>query len=145
MNLDYLKKMKFLFILLISCVNKITLIPLEKTNGNPVLLISLDGFQANILDKFLKENPNSNFKKFSDSGVKANYMQPSFPTLTFPNHYTIVTGLYMENHGVTANTVYDSLYDEKLSFTGGGYLDKTNVKWWNQTEPIWLSAKNQVK
>lgn len=144
MNLDYLKKMKFLFILLLCIVNKTTLVPLKKNNGNPVLMISLDGFRADILDKFLNENPNSNFKKFANSGVKAKYMQPSFPTLTFPNHYTLVTGLYMENHGITANTIYDSLYDAKISFTGKNYLEKTNIKWWNQTEPIWLSAKNQV-
>lgn len=59
----------------------------------PTLMISLDGFRADKLDEFLRNNPDSFLQKeFVDVGVKADYMQPSFPTLTFPNHYTIVTG-----------------------------------------------------
>ncbi len=49
-------------------------------------MISLDGFRADKLDKFLRENPSSNLKKyFVDVGVKADYMIPSFPSLTFPS------------------------------------------------------------
>ena len=60
-------------------------------------MVSLDGFRADKLDEFLQENPNSNFqKRIVDVGVKADYMMPSFPSLTFPNHFTLVTGLYME-------------------------------------------------
>jgi predicted AlkP superfamily pyrophosphatase or phosphodiesterase len=52
----------------------------------PTLLISLDGFRADKLDTFLQENPSANIKKyFVDVGVKADYMIPSFPSLTFPS------------------------------------------------------------
>jgi predicted AlkP superfamily pyrophosphatase or phosphodiesterase len=52
----------------------------------PTLLISLDGFRADKLDTFLRDNPSANIKKyFVDEGVKANYMIPSFPSLTFPS------------------------------------------------------------
>ena len=59
---------------------------------NPVLLISLDGFRADKLDQFLNENPNSNLKSIADKGVRAEFMKPSFPSSTFPNHWTLVTG-----------------------------------------------------
>jgi len=71
-------------------------VPLKQTR-TPTLMVSLDGFRADKLDEFLQENPNSNFqKRIVDVGVKADYMMPSFPSLTFPNHFTLVTGLYME-------------------------------------------------
>jgi predicted AlkP superfamily pyrophosphatase or phosphodiesterase len=51
---------------------------------NPTLLISLDGFRADKLNDYIKNNPSTNFLKIIDYGVKADYMVPSFPTLTFP-------------------------------------------------------------
>ena len=59
----------------------------------PVLLVSFDGLRDDKLDSFLEQNPSSNFKKFIDSGVHADFMIPSFPSATFPNHWTIVTGI----------------------------------------------------
>ena len=66
---------------------------LSKYNRVPTLMISLDGFRADKLDSFLFNNPNSAFQKeFVELGVKSEYMLPSFPSLTFPNHFTLVTG-----------------------------------------------------
>lgn len=59
---------------------------------NPLLVISLDGLRADKLDEFIKENPSSTFKRISDNGLKADYMVPIFPSSTFPNHFTLVTG-----------------------------------------------------
>lgn len=110
----------------------------------PTLLISLDGFRAPSLEEFLRENPDSFLQKeFVEVGVKAEYMQPSFPTLTFPNHFTIVTGLYMESHGIVGNALYDPDYNKKINFLRDS--DSNDAKWWNKSEPIWLTAKNQVK
>jgi predicted AlkP superfamily pyrophosphatase or phosphodiesterase len=65
-------------------------------------------------------------------------MTPAFPSSTFPNHWTLVTGLYPESHGIVGNTVYDPVYDVKMK------LAKSNeVQWWNDTEPVWLTAKRQ--
>jgi predicted AlkP superfamily pyrophosphatase or phosphodiesterase len=70
-------------------------------------------------------------------------MAPSFPSLTFPNHFTIVTGLYPESQGITGNKVYDSDLDDKINFLAYRDANKLNPKWWNKSEPIWLTAKNQ--
>jgi predicted AlkP superfamily pyrophosphatase or phosphodiesterase len=104
--------------------------------------ISLDGFRADKLDEFLLNNPSSKFQTMMlNKGVKAEYMMPSFPSLTFPNHFTLVTGLYMENHGIVGNSFYDDNYREKVNLIRD-YKGKA-IRFWNATEPIWESAKKQ--
>ena len=62
-------------------------------NFTPTLLISFDGFRSSKLDEFLKENPNSTLQKqFVEKGIKAEYMKPAYPSNTFPNHYSMITG-----------------------------------------------------
>lgn len=73
----------------------------------PIILISLDGFR----NDYLENTHCPNLRDLADSGVRAKWMVPSFPTKTFPNHYTIVTGLYPENHGIVSNTMYDPEFD----------------------------------
>ncbi len=68
-----------------------------------VILISLDGFRYDYIDKYKPPTLNA----LAKDGVRAKWMIPSFPTKTFPNHYTIATGLYPEHHGIVANDVYD--------------------------------------
>ena len=67
-------------------------------------------------------------------------MVPSFPSLTFPNHYTIVTGLYPDHHGIVANNFYDPARKEKFSFAD----PKTNAdgSWYGGT-PLWALAEEQ--
>ena len=115
----------------------------ESRKNTPTLLISLDGLRASSLDQFLDENPHSFFnKEFVDKGLKAGFMKPSFTTLTFPNHYTLVTGLHIESHGIIGNTIYDPEKNQTVNFLGGKNSLDTN--WWDIAEPIWLTAKNQV-
>ena len=131
------------FLFIVISFHKVYSIPLKSVKRTPTLMISLDGFRAPSLDEFLKNNPNSNLNKyFVDAGVKADYMQPSFPTLTFPNHFTIVTGLYMESHGIVGNSYYDPDAGKKINFLSGS--DSLDPRWWSKAEPIWLTAKNQV-
>ena len=59
----------------------------------PLLLVSLDGMRADKFDAFVEQNPSCNFNRIIKNGLKADYMKPSFPSLTFPNHWTLVTGL----------------------------------------------------
>ena len=59
----------------------------------PLLVISFDGVQAEKFDEWLQKNPSSNFKKFISEGARAEFMVPSFPTKTWPNHMTLVTGM----------------------------------------------------
>ncbi|KAI9741626.1 MAG: ectonucleotide pyrophosphatase phosphodiesterase [Cirrosporium novae-zelandiae] len=100
------------------------------------ILISLDGFRADFLKRGLTPTLNS----FIDEGISPLYMLPSFPSVTFPNHFTLVTGLYPESHGVVGNTFWDpSLQDEFY------YTDTSNSmqpKWWD-AEPIWATLEKQ--
>ena len=129
--------LKYLMIMTVSSAPMIA-------KRTPTLLISSDGFRADYLDTFLKENPNSYLQKlFVEVGAKADYMLPSFPSLTFPNHYTLVTGLYMEDHGIVGNSFYDSKLKEKVNLIGD--TKSNSVRYWNNTEPIWESAKKQVR
>jgi predicted AlkP superfamily pyrophosphatase or phosphodiesterase len=77
----------YLSIVLNTCLKHVDTI-------NPLLVISIDGFQAAKLDKFLAEYPSSALAEIAKIGIRAKYMEPSFPTLTFPNHVTLVTGNY---------------------------------------------------
>lgn len=99
-----------------------------------VILISLDGFRYDYLDKY---RPPA-LLKMAANGVRAKWMIPSFPTKTFPNHYTIATGLYPQNHGIVENNVYD--FGEV--FTMSKRKEVENPRWWGG-EPVWVSAQKQ--
>lgn len=103
---------------------------------NPLLLISFDGF----MNEYLERNETPNFDTFIQSGVRAEYLIPVFPTKTFPNNYTIVTGLYPENHGVISNRFSDSKLNARFSF---GPVDSPNDERWWGGEPIWITAEKQ--
>ncbi|KAI8094959.1 alkaline-phosphatase-like protein [Gilbertella persicaria] len=69
-------------------------------------------------------------------------MSPSFPSITFPNHWTLVTGLYPEAHGIVANEFYDPAFQQ--TFIHKQPEISGDPKWWGG-EPIWITAKNQGK
>ncbi|XP_053394488.1 uncharacterized protein LOC123525750 isoform X2 [Mercenaria mercenaria] len=104
---------------------------------NPLLLVSLDGFQA----EYLLRNLTPTIEKLRDCGVHTPYMRAVYPTLTFPNHYTIVTGLYPESHGIVGNSMYDPHTNASFSI---GSKEKFNSAWWGG-EPLWVTAKKQGK
>lgn len=116
-----------------------------KSRRVPTLLISMDGFRADKLDQFLKSYPLSFMQReFVEKGVKAEYMMPSFPSLTFPNHWTLVTGKFIEHHEIVGNNVFDPYYGAngtKISLISDA--GSKDVKWWNSSDPIWLTAKDQ--
>lgn len=107
-------------------------------HSNPLLLISFDGF----MNEYIERNETPNFDQLISNGVKAEYLIPIFPTKTFPNHYTIATGLYAENHGIIANSFYDSKLDASFSY---GPVDPPNDERWWGGEPIWITAEKQGK
>ncbi|XP_046360522.2 ectonucleotide pyrophosphatase/phosphodiesterase family member 5-like [Haliotis rufescens] len=98
-----------------------------------LLLVSMDGFRYDYLDKV--ETPN--FDDFARHGVKLPYMNNSFVTKTFPNHYTMVTGLHEESHGITENHMYDPVFNSTFS------MRTHEPRWWNGGEPLWVTAKKQ--
>ncbi|KAG9540267.1 Phosphodiest-domain-containing protein, partial [Aureobasidium melanogenum] len=111
------------------------------TNGSSVfapttILISLDGFRAD----FLHRNITPSLNSFVRAGVSPEYMSPSFPSVTFPNHFTLVTGLYPEAHGVVGNSFWDPALKEDFYYTDPAR--SMQPKWWNG-EPIWVTAEEQ--
>jgi predicted AlkP superfamily pyrophosphatase or phosphodiesterase len=101
-----------------------------------VLLISIDGF----INEYVERNETPNLDHFMNNGVVAEYMIPVFPTKTFPNHWTLVTGLYTENHGIITNSFYD--YELEARFSYGPQGTPNDERWWGG-EPIWATAENQ--
>jgi len=99
-----------------------------------VLLVSIDGLRADALDRGITPN----LQRIIDGGARARWMAPSYPSLTFPNHYTIVTGLRPDHHGV----IHNSMQSERLGkFTLSDRAAVTNTAWWGG-EPIWVTAEN---
>jgi len=101
-----------------------------------VILISLDGFRFDYLQKYRPANLNA----LATDGVRAKWMTPSFPSKTFPNHYTIATGLYPQHHGIVENNMYDAGFN--AVFRLDDRKEVVNSRWW-LGEPIWVTAEKQ--
>ncbi|KAM6185128.1 bis(5'-adenosyl)-triphosphatase ENPP4-like [Rhynchocyon petersi] len=99
-----------------------------------LLLVSFDGFRADYLQNY--EFPH--LHNFIKEGVLVEHVENVFITKTFPNHYSIVTGLYEENHGIVANSMYDVA--TKKAFSDSNDKDPF---WWNAAEPIWVTNQLQ--
>lgn len=100
-----------------------------------VVLISLDGFHPDYLDRGVTPN----LAALARRGVRAQWMTPSFPTKTFPNHYTLVTGLLPDHHGIVSNNMLD---DELGPFRMSLRSAVRDARWWGG-EPIWVTAEQQ--
>lgn len=110
--------------------------PARITDLRPtVILISIDGYRWDYPDKY----PSPNLNALIRGGVRAE-MIPAFPTKTFPNHYTLVTGLYPGNHGIVANNMWDD--ELQARFTMSNRAAVTDARWWGG-EPIWVTARKQ--
>uniref|UniRef100_UPI00358F7477 ectonucleotide pyrophosphatase/phosphodiesterase family member 3-like isoform X2 n=1 Tax=Myxine glutinosa TaxID=7769 RepID=UPI00358F7477 len=112
----------------------------ECPNGfdqQPLILISLDGFRAEYMKTWYSLIPHLN--KLRKCGTSTNYMKASYPTKTFPNHYTIATGLYPEAHGIVDNSMYDVVFDAHFSLSSP---ERNEPRWWGG-QPIWLTAEFQ--
>ncbi|XP_064412173.1 ectonucleotide pyrophosphatase/phosphodiesterase family member 1 isoform X1 [Latimeria chalumnae] len=103
----------------------------------PVILMSLDGFRSEYLQTWGGLIPA--ITKLKNCGTHAPHMRPVYPTKTFPNHYSIVTGLYPESHGIVDNHIYDV---ERNATFRLKLQEKFNPSWY-QGQPIWLTAKYQ--
>ncbi len=101
-----------------------------------IILISVDGFRWDYTQK--ANTPNLDY--LIEHGVRAESLIPCFPTKTFPNHYSIVTGLYPENHGIVANNMYDPLRDKYFGLSNSEAIH--DPVWWGG-EPVWVTAEKQ--
>ncbi len=102
-----------------------------------VVLVSLDGFRWD----YAKRDGATHLLALGKEGVWApDGMMPSFPSLTFPNHFTIVTGLYPEHHGLVANNFYDPAKNERYAINDSAAV--TDGSWYSGT-PLWSLAESQ--
>lgn len=102
----------------------------------PLLLISLDGFHPDYLGRGLSPNLDA----LAAQGTRARWMTPSYPSLTFPNHYTLVTGLRPDRHGIVENSMFDPVLGQ---FTLSNRAAVEDGRWWAEGEPVWVSAERQ--
>jgi alkaline phosphatase D len=102
-------------------------------------MISFDGFRSDYLDWY--DTPNMD--RFTSEGVRAKGLIPVFVSKTFPNHYSIATGLYAENHGLIGNHFYDPLLDDDYSLSDRSKVEDPKFY---EGEPIWVTAeKNNIQ
>jgi len=112
-----------------ACAN----FPAHRAPPAPVLLVSIDGLGAGQYDPARMPH----LARIAREGVRAAAMVPAYPTLTFPNHYSIVTGLRPDRHGIVHNTMRDAAL-------GGFSLSNREAvgdrRWWGGT-PVWVAAE----
>ena len=112
---------------------QITITPVSTETRAPVtVLVSIDGFRPDYLDRGVTPNLNA----LAATGISA-AMRPSFPSKTFPNHWTLVTGLRPDRNGIVSNNMQDvARPDQKFTME-----NSKDPYWWNAAEPIWVTAE----
>lgn len=127
-------KLVIYLLLAIGCITKE--VRTRSLNPNPLLLlISFDGFRWD----YLHMHNLSNFNYLKLHGSHAEQILNSFATVTFPNHWTIATGVYEETHGILENEMFDPTLNETFNYVS----DKSQTaQWFGQNslvEPIWTT------
>ncbi len=126
-------------ILVLSTVLIITFQLFAQSNADNqpyLIIISLDGFRWDYPERYHL----AHFDSIAAIGVKAKSLQPCFPTVTFPNHYSMATGLYPENHGIVQNKFYDT--ELKQTYSIGDRNSVMDARFYGG-EPIWVTAEKQ--
>lgn len=104
------------------------------TERPKLLLLSFDGFRWDYIDRV----PMPNFKILMDDGVMVKQVENTYITKTFPNHYTLVTGLYSETHGIVANEMYDPVLNRSFSMETDSVYES---QWWDEAVPLWVTIQ----
>ncbi|XP_071111411.1 glycerophosphocholine cholinephosphodiesterase ENPP6-like [Haliotis cracherodii] len=107
-----------------------------------LLLILLDGFRWDYFDQGLNLPA---FTEIFRRGVRAQQLVPAYPPVSYPNHYTLLTGLYVESHGFVGNEMYDVTTGKTYSpwFDNLTAADRSFM--YDDSEPLWISAVKQNK
>ena len=143
--------MKFLFSRLLTLISSLAFIglgfvllaawPALAAERKPLLLlVSIDGFRADYLERGFTPN----LKRLALSGTHAERLTPVFPTITFPNHYSLVTGLYPDHNGIVNNTMVDPQIPSQV-FTLSSRTAIENPVWWEEGTPIWETVVRSGK
>jgi predicted AlkP superfamily pyrophosphatase or phosphodiesterase len=129
-----LRRSRFIALLLVLAAAAGLLGACKESRSARVLLISLDGFRWDYRDRF--ETPT--LDAIAEAGVSAVKLQPAFPSKTFPNHFTLVTGLVPDHHGIVSNTFREP--GNPVTFTMSNRDAVKDPAWW-QAEPIWTTLE----
>lgn len=124
------------FFLIVGCVFMHFPAEGQGPSVKPLLLVSIDGFRPDYMETI--ETPN--LRNLSKAGVLAEAMIPVFPSQTFPNHYSLATGLYPENTGLISNSMYDPILEAPYSLSNRAAVEDGR---WYGGEPIWVTAEKQ--
>ncbi|WP_245590617.1 ectonucleotide pyrophosphatase/phosphodiesterase [Adhaeribacter aquaticus] len=147
-NVTCIKQQILIFVCLVLCNINVAQIPnqqnvlADRRNGPEaykkpyVILISVDGFRADYAEKYKAET----IRKLQSQSVQAKYLIPSFPSKTFPNHYTLTTGLYPAHHGIINNYFYNP--SQKSFYAVAKPKVVRNGTWYGGT-PLWVLAEQQ--
>ena len=111
--------------------------PSKPSKAPLTILISLDGFRADYLDR----GNTPTLSALAADGARG-AMRPSFPSLTYPNHYTLVTGKRPDHNGVVNNEMEDDDLPG-VAFKMSNHQAVGDGRWWDQAKPIWVSAEQQ--
>ena len=121
----------FLLVVVSGCSGRMAL----DREPRAVLLVSVDGLRADVVGSGAMPTLDA----LAASGVRAQWMTPSYPSLTFPNHYTLVTGLRPDHHGIVNNTMRDPVLGD---FSLGDRDAVEDPRWWGG-EPAWVTVQRQ--
>ncbi|XP_061669063.1 ectonucleotide pyrophosphatase/phosphodiesterase family member 5 [Syngnathoides biaculeatus] len=115
------------------------LLSLQDLGERPkLLLVSFDGFRWDYVHRV----PTPNFHILMAEGVMVERVESAYITKTLPNHYSLVTGLHAESHGIVANEMFDPVLDRSFSMEADSMYES---QWWEQAEPLWVTIQKSGK
>lgn len=128
--MNYSLVLMLIFGLLVGCSGE------NKEGESIVIMLSMDGFRWD----YTEDVATPNFDRIARMGVKAKSLKPSFPTKTFPNHYSIATGLYPDHHGIVLNSFFDEATSRYYAIADRNAVEDGSFY---GGEPIWTTAEKQ--
>ncbi|CAG2200073.1 ENPP6 [Mytilus edulis] len=114
----------------------------DKRETKKLLVLLIDGFRWDYFDILGLELPG--FKQLFRQGIKSDYMVPDFPSLSYPNYYSIMTGLHVENHGFVGNFMWNQERGNSFEIKMETAESKKS-HWFEGAEPLWITAVKQEK
>nr|NP_001013545.1 glycerophosphocholine cholinephosphodiesterase ENPP6 precursor [Danio rerio]Q5BKW7.1 RecName: Full=Glycerophosphocholine cholinephosphodiesterase ENPP6; Short=GPC-Cpde; AltName: Full=Choline-specific glycerophosphodiester phosphodiesterase; AltName: Full=Ectonucleotide pyrophosphatase/phosphodiesterase family member 6; Short=E-NPP 6; Short=NPP-6; Flags: Precursor [Danio rerio]AAH90903.1 Ectonucleotide pyrophosphatase/phosphodiesterase 6 [Danio rerio]AAI65573.1 Enpp6 protein [Danio rerio] len=112
----------------------------QRDANRKLLVFLIDGFRHDYMDD-LHNLPG--FREIVENGVKVDYLTPDFPSLSYPNYYSLMTGRHCEVHQMTGNYMWDT--DTQKEFLIGTNPDSRLPMWWDGSEPLWVTMQKLGK
>jgi predicted AlkP superfamily pyrophosphatase or phosphodiesterase len=134
--LEVTRRLGLAAVLLLVACGRGTSVPGPAPDGATLVLVSIDGFRPD----YLQRAASVRLRRLAAQGAQARWLEPVAPTLTFPNHYSIVTGLFPAHHGVVGNAMFDPAIGYRFSIHDTAAV--RDPRWWGG-EPIWVTAVKQ--